>query len=332
MEMQGQGLLPGFIVHHEDVPLTARGGHAVPGYSGHVPGKGPEEANMGKRFAAANEHGFRSLRGEATQAQASNQRKCRNPHGNIPGYSGHIPGKLEESCGATWRNVNLRLHSGSPMPTPRMEVRPGEWANLDRQPLASEAQGRATLRPGTGHAASAVPGYAGHVPGKLSENIVGARCAAANAMAATAELGTTAWRRTEAPGVVASRDGAGAAAGKAVPGYTGYVHGKLPEPDVMGMPFRAANEHADKVRVNARVQAKEADAAKVAAAQRPSQNWKGEGADLQEGTVGSKFKGKRLLPSFHAFLVVVELLDDVPIPALVDWADRYSEHTPFLCT
>ncbi|OLP91442.1 hypothetical protein AK812_SmicGene26855 [Symbiodinium microadriaticum] len=200
-----QGPLPVSIVHTEDVPLAGRGGHAIPGYSGHVPGKGPEGANMGKRFAAANEHGFRSLRGEPSQAQASNHRKCRDPHGNIPGYSGHIPGKLEDSFGATWHSVNLRLASADskvPMSTPRAEVRPGEWARSERRPLAPEAaEGSAMLRPGTGQAASAVPGYSGHVPGKLSENIVGARCAAANAIAATAEPGTIKWQRTAAPGV-----------------------------------------------------------------------------------------------------------------------------------
>ncbi|CAE7215332.1 unnamed protein product [Symbiodinium sp. CCMP2456] len=264
-----QGPLPGSIVHTEDVPLAGR--HAIPGYSGHIPGKGPEGSNMGKRFAAANEHGFRSLRGETSRAQASNHRKCRDPHGNIPGYSGHIPGKLEDSFGATWHSVNLRLASADskvPMSTPRAEVRPGEWARSERRPLAPEAG--SALRPGTGQAASAVPGYSGHVPGKLSENIVGARCAAANAIAATAELGTITWQRTDAPGVSARRR-AGAAEGKAVPGYTGYVHGKRPEPDVMGMPFRTANEHADKVRIKARVQAQDADpteAAKMTASKR----------------------------------------------------------------
>eukprot|EP00439_Symbiodinium_sp_Y106_P051474 s3337_g6.t2 len=190
------GPLPGSIVHNEDVPLAGRGGHAIPGYSGHIPGKGPEGANMGKRFAAANEHGFRSLRGEPSQAQASNPRKCRDPHSNIPGYSGHIPGKLEDSGGATWHTVNLRLHSTDstvPMSTPRAEAR------SERRPLAPEA-GSAMLRPGTGQAASAVPGYSGHVPGKLSENIVGATCAAANALAASAAPGTITWQRTDAPG------------------------------------------------------------------------------------------------------------------------------------
>eukprot|EP00913_Durusdinium_trenchii_P014707 g13797.t1 len=46
--------------------------------------------------------------------------------------------------------------------------------------------------------------------------------------------------------VAPHRLGAGAAPGKAVPGYAGYVHGVRPEPDIMGMPFKAANEHADK--------------------------------------------------------------------------------------
>ncbi|CAE7852533.1 unnamed protein product [Symbiodinium necroappetens] len=65
-------------------------------------------------------------------------------------------------------------------------------------------------------------------------------------------------------GQVSARSRAGAAEGKAVPGYTGYVHGKRPEPDVMGMPFRTANEHADKVRIKARAQAQEADPTEAA--------------------------------------------------------------------
>eukprot|EP00434_Breviolum_minutum_P016155 symbB.v1.2.014235.t2/scaffold1017.1/size232338/4 len=48
--------------------------------------------------------------------------------------------------------------------------------------------------------------------------------------------------------VAPHRRGAGAAPGKAVPGYTGYVHGVRPEADIMGMPFKAANEHGDKAR------------------------------------------------------------------------------------
>jgi len=175
-----------------------------------------------------------------------------------------VPHGTQSTCGFTLQTLQCRCRHLVRRHRTTGLVRLSHGARSERRPLAPEA-GSAMLRPGTGQAASAVPGYSGHVPGKLSENIVGATCAAANALAASAAPGTITWQRTDAPGVSA-RSRAGAAEGRAVPGYTGYVHGKRPEPDVMGMPgpFRAANEHADKVRVKARARAQEADCTEAA--------------------------------------------------------------------
>ena len=210
------------VISEDGAPLTAKGRYAVPGYSGHIPGKAPEGSNMGKRFAVCNEHGMKSLR----EPKLSDQRQPIS--GRIPGYSGHIPGKLEDSYGTTWQKATKAAG----------EVRPGAWATTPSKSFSPTA---ASPRPGSGKAVAAVAGYSGHIPGKHADNVVGARFAAANFMAAVGE-----------PDGHAHRRGAGAAKGKGVPGYTGYVHGVLPEADVMGMPFKAANEHADKARLSVR--------------------------------------------------------------------------------
>lgn len=234
------------VMSEDGVPLTARGRYAVPGYSGHIPGKAPEVSNMGQRFAVCNENGIKSLRGDLKPAAG---RLFQERGGCIPGCSGHIPGKLEDTYGITWQRANRRAQTAPQTPH---EVRPGAWASMPSRPLASPSphQGPGTPRPGSGKAVAAVAGYAGHVPGKHADNVVGARFAAANVMAAVGQPDGHAWKRSEGPGVAPHRRGAGAAPGKAVPGYTGYVHGVRPEADIMGMPFKAANEHGDKVRLS----------------------------------------------------------------------------------
>lgn len=245
--------------------LSARSGHEVPGYTGHIPGKGPEIANMGKRFAAANVDGLLSARGQPTDQNATNNKVIRGVDKSIPGYSGHLPGKVEDNYGATWSSANARAHAPEDLPvqTPRPEVRPGEGVVAGPQapvklsaalsPRVAEAKAQ-TPRPGTAMAATSVPGYQGHVPGKKTEDIVGARFAAANAIAAVEfndqeRAERHAWRRHAGPGIE-PRKQIGASKGMAVPGYTGWVHGKRPEADVMGMRFRAANEAADTARVD----------------------------------------------------------------------------------
>ncbi|CAK8985884.1 unnamed protein product [Durusdinium trenchii] len=222
--------MPASVVSED--PLTSRSRYAVPGYSGYIPGKVPEVANMGQRFALCNQHGVKSLKGDAPQPAFS--WKCGGPRGHIPGYSGHVPGKLEDRK-ETCSSQSAQAHQALPSP-------------------ARNYQGTVTPRPGSGKAVAAVVGYSGHVPGKHAENVVGHSFAAANARAAVEESGPGChtWKRSEAPGVAPHRLGAGAAPGKAVPGYAGYVHGVRPEPDIMGMPFKAANEHADKARLSTR--------------------------------------------------------------------------------
>eukprot|EP00434_Breviolum_minutum_P016158 symbB.v1.2.014237.t2/scaffold1017.1/size232338/6 len=184
-------------MNEDGVPLTARGRYAVPGYSGHIPGKAPEVSNMGQRFAVCNENGIKSLRGDLKPAAG---RLFQERGGCIPGYSGHIPGKLEDTYGITWQRANRRAQTAPQTPH---EVRPGAWASMPSRPLASPSphQGPGTPRPGSGKAVAAVAGYAGHVPGKHADNVVGARFAAANVMAAVGEPDGHAWKRSEGPGV-----------------------------------------------------------------------------------------------------------------------------------
>eukprot|EP00933_Yihiella_yeosuensis_P041260 TRINITY_DN35674_c0_g1_i1.p1 TRINITY_DN35674_c0_g1~~TRINITY_DN35674_c0_g1_i1.p1 ORF type:complete len:367 (-),score=70.06 TRINITY_DN35674_c0_g1_i1:33-1133(-) len=251
------------MVEDDGAPLTARSGAAVPGYTGYVPGKAAEAENMGKRFAMANVDGFSRagvrapLRG---QAPASPKYTVSKP---APGYSGHVSGKIEDVYGTGWNSSNLHAATPRMAQSSRSEVRPGDLvASKPSRRIAEIAQspragnGSSPVRPGTGQAAVAVPGYTGHVPGKDPEDVVGSRFSAANAVACV-EFGDkkapvrNAWKRTDAPGVEARRN-SGAAAGKTVPGYTGHVHGKTPEAGVMGLRFAAANTKADQDRRTAK--------------------------------------------------------------------------------
>mmetsp|Transcript_9349 Transcript_9349/g.16554 ORF Transcript_9349/g.16554 Transcript_9349/m.16554 type:complete len:372 (-) Transcript_9349:159-1274(-) len=244
----------------QEAQLTSRSALAVPGYTGHIPGKGPVVQNMGKRFAAANIDGMLSARGNGggrPDKLLEEPKSLRGPSGNIPGYSGYLPGKVEDHYASTWTVANTRAeaktHSGN-----EHEIRPGDgvskFAPPPRSPaVCSPRVDGSQARPGTGLAQKAVPGYAGHIPGKKAEDVAGNRFAATNAIASV-EFGDrsahskTVWHRPEAPGVV-QRLNPGASAGKAVPGYAGHVHGKRPEAGLMGVRFKVANEIADDARV-----------------------------------------------------------------------------------
>jgi len=219
-------------------------------------------SNMGKRFAAANVDGLLTARGTEGGRVANateTPKSTRGAVGNIPGYSGHLPGKVEDSYGSTWNVANTRAEAKT-FTDGHHEVRPGDGVSKFAPPPRSAAvcsprvDGQQT-RPGTGIGSKAVPGYAGHIPGKKPEDMSGSRFAAANAIAAV-EFGDrsapqrTMWTRNDGPGVF-QRLHPGASPGKAVPGYTGHVHGKRPEADVMGVRFRVANDIADDARVQA---------------------------------------------------------------------------------
>eukprot|EP00930_Biecheleria_cincta_P088573 TRINITY_DN77822_c0_g1_i1.p1 TRINITY_DN77822_c0_g1~~TRINITY_DN77822_c0_g1_i1.p1 ORF type:complete len:393 (+),score=62.84 TRINITY_DN77822_c0_g1_i1:33-1181(+) len=279
--------------------LSVRSGHEVPGYTGYIPGKGPEMANMGKRFAAANADGLLSARGERPVQDTA--KVVRGVNKAIPGYSGHLPGKVEDSYAAGWTSANARAHAPHELPiqTPRAEVRPGEGVVSGSQapvklsaalsPRVAEAKTQ-TPRPGTTIAAVSVPGYSGHVPG--TEDIVGARFAAKNAIAAVEfndqdKAQRQAWRGKEAPGAE-HRKNIGASKGMAVPGYTGWVHGKRPEADVMGMRFRAANEAADTARIHLNASKRKERAPQPAAAQQKHYETRSETAQSVRSSQASR--------------------------------------------
>mmetsp|Transcript_14351 Transcript_14351/g.23459 ORF Transcript_14351/g.23459 Transcript_14351/m.23459 type:complete len:217 (-) Transcript_14351:94-744(-) len=93
-----------------------------------------------------------------------------------------------------------------------------------------------------------VPGYTGFIPGKESENVLGASHCRANALAlmAVSRRGELHQehdfaRRSNAYGILAKRRGAD------VPGYTGFIPGKHAG-GVFGSSYKTSNEVAQQVR------------------------------------------------------------------------------------
>eukprot|EP00404_Azadinium_spinosum_P006802 CAMPEP_0180439736 /NCGR_PEP_ID=MMETSP1036_2-20121128/12743_1 /TAXON_ID=632150 /ORGANISM="Azadinium spinosum, Strain 3D9" /LENGTH=292 /DNA_ID=CAMNT_0022445887 /DNA_START=48 /DNA_END=923 /DNA_ORIENTATION=+ len=245
----------------------ARAGAEVPGYTGHIPGKRPEAHVVGSTFRAANDKVATGEAHEPCKAWNSGSAAAWSPRawnptspqawsprradGAVPGYKGHIPGKVEDVYGATYRNAGLHA-SGEVGATELGRLRPHETVvrGAFAPPPRQGAQGAGTAR-----ATAAVPHYTGHIPGKVSEMVVGRTEKAANARAASEfevaigkkDATRSHWRRPSGPGV-ASRRGSWAAPGMAVPGYTGHIPGKGPESHMIGGTFAMQNTEAVQAR------------------------------------------------------------------------------------
>jgi len=190
---------------------------------------------------------------QPTDLNAAQKDKPRRGDG-VPGYAGYIPNIIEDVYGAT-HQAAFRHHTGDASATARSRLKPNE--------MSPDMKASRSGKPGTGSATAAIMGYSGHIPGRKAENIIGRTFEAANRKAAeefdtitekkvamkmdNASEGpqTTYWRRTSAPGIE-SRRNSGAAHGRNVPGYTGYIPGKHPESTaVVGLPFSNANDLAN---------------------------------------------------------------------------------------
>mmetsp|Transcript_126332 Transcript_126332/g.252431 ORF Transcript_126332/g.252431 Transcript_126332/m.252431 type:complete len:340 (+) Transcript_126332:83-1102(+) len=182
----------------------ARPGADVPGYKGYISGKKPEADLLGGTFRADNENaakgreykksgrthesrrpqsaenwcprrardaayqgglgtGFRSA---SAAPIASWEPAGHRQDGTVPGYSGHLPGKLEDVYGATFSASNLYATAKR-----EGEVRPGETHFQPSQPLLGSHVERRKPEAG-GHAIKAIPNYAGFIPSKRAENII----------------------------------------------------------------------------------------------------------------------------------------------------------------
>jgi hypothetical protein len=112
-----------------------------------------------------------SLTGSIPRNGFSHQQVC------IPGYGGHIAGKVAENMhGATFRAENERAaqHVLPLRQMRRVLSEPGSAMALSGE-LGSTGNGHRGLS-----VAPRVPGYAGNIPGKLSETVHGMRFAEAN--------------------------------------------------------------------------------------------------------------------------------------------------------
>merc|ERR1719507_2916589 len=152
----------------------ARPGADVPGYQGYISGKKPEADLLGGTFRADNE--------KAAKVKVDERTGRRD--GAIPGYSGHVPGKLADVYGATFSASNLYASARR-----EGEVRPGEPQVQPSQPVLGDHIERRGQQ-GAGHAIKAIPNYAGFIPSKKAENIISKSWRPANWEAAV-EFGKT---------------------------------------------------------------------------------------------------------------------------------------------
>lgn len=182
-------------------------GMNVPGYAGHVPGKRPQ-AVVGETFRRAND--CAASGGEQrlpTWSAAPHRARSESPIGGlrgsgaaIPGYKGFIPRKFGENVyGKTFAAANTCAEAGAdsrtslPWSSAARNSPPGISVRAEQQPqtplgnpdaLQRAASERAlpgcpeTNVPGS---VAGIPGYAGHIPGKMSENIHAKTFQAANA-------------------------------------------------------------------------------------------------------------------------------------------------------
>jgi len=179
------------------------------------------------------------------------------PGADVPGYLGYIAGKIPEPnvIGGTFHVANALAAS---------KTRPQQSGLGDQQVAGAEdipeVRKAETPPVTTGkplplkerYAVKSVPGYSGFIPGKESGNIVGATWQPGNTRAVKEVTASTrarskpTWRRCSGPGIE-SRRNSGAALGRQIPGYTGWVGGKAPEAGVCGMTWSRANDRADRL-------------------------------------------------------------------------------------
>mmetsp|Transcript_80975 Transcript_80975/g.203795 ORF Transcript_80975/g.203795 Transcript_80975/m.203795 type:complete len:456 (+) Transcript_80975:159-1526(+) len=140
------------------LPQSARKGHEVPGYMGHIPGWRPENVH-GQTFRRQNRQASRG-RGLGEPPAPPVKRAVNAPEEIVPGYMGHVPGKSENVFATGWadtkayqvsalkRDYSLPEYSVSSVLTP---------------PSGKLLYGR----PGT-----EVPGYTGYIAGIRPEPTV----------------------------------------------------------------------------------------------------------------------------------------------------------------
>jgi len=224
----------------------ARPGADVPGYMGYISGKKPEADLLGGTYRADNEsaakvaaHKKGGCRDETRRPQSADNwcpRRARDvacqgglgtgfrsasaapvasweptghrQDGAVPGYSGHLPGKLVDVYGATFSASNLYASAKR-----EGEVRPGETQAQPLQPVLGDHVERRGHQ--GAHAIKAIPNYAGFIPSKKAENIISKSWRPANWEAAV-EFGKTrsaatarGWRASPTGSTTPSIRGAG---------------------------------------------------------------------------------------------------------------------------
>mmetsp|Transcript_39878 Transcript_39878/g.85398 ORF Transcript_39878/g.85398 Transcript_39878/m.85398 type:complete len:477 (+) Transcript_39878:68-1498(+) len=141
------------------LPQSARAGHEVPGYAGHIPGVGPENV-YGKTFRHQNWHASMG-RGAKESIVPQLVRTASAPSEVVPGYMGHMPGKSENVYAKGWTDSKVLSRSALHPDGYRQK----EYAvSSELKPPSGKLK---YGRPG-----SEIPGYSGYIGGVRPEPLV----------------------------------------------------------------------------------------------------------------------------------------------------------------
>jgi len=202
---------------HDKKPIAAsRLDAKIPGYAGHVRGKGPEEV-FGMTFHKANQAAVQEVDANIGSGRKSPTRKQNEKRkgAEIPGYAGHVPRKDADNIfGLSFCVANRFAEDALTEDGHVASCKPPHLDSRDLSPVRNGCQ---------------VPGYAGHIPKKGPQNVFGATFHAANQQAGTS-------RDRDSDKNVCNQ----AAACRAIPGYSGFTPGKFAE-NVCGKTFKSAN-------------------------------------------------------------------------------------------
>jgi len=130
-----------------DLSGTAR--VAVPGYAGHKPTYMRDKNSPPASACGDSMSDSGSIASGSPSRSKTMSSRAAKP---IPGYSGHVPGKHAESiCGKTFRQASYQAVTGRrDAPAPEVPLSPHQF-----------------------HGRVSVPGYAGHMAGKVSDGHFG---------------------------------------------------------------------------------------------------------------------------------------------------------------
>lgn len=205
----------------------------IPGYSGHVPGIGPQNV-YGKTFRGATEKAATN-RYAVQEERNDDMLSLNRDQSPIPGYTGHVHGLVPENVHGT--RYHLATAQASQARSGR-EARNEDLFSPKAASTSSEFRPRSLSR-----CRDAPPGYTGHIPGRDACNVYGKGFGSAN-RAASPNDGERSVNQAWSDSLREGSRSPSRSPRSPIPGYSGYVPKKGPR-NFYGASFRRANDEAN---------------------------------------------------------------------------------------